>query len=180
MEDSEEDLIDLGRPRRGKERARKLERRNTQQLIQDTERETFKPPAFERTFTSPEVPSLSRPQLGQFATTSDEFIQRTRSGIMDLTGRGITSIQNAGNSVNDFRERMKKRESSWNALLRPPENDQMHASTSRGLTYPYSEGEDDGEEGSPPTSLKSQPESQLPESDRKEVCIGILLIASIC
>lgn len=177
MEPSEDDLIDLyphAPPPSIRERARRLEQNTAQHSRPGLAPGTASargPPSLRRSLTTPDVPTVHRPSLNQGTSTSEEFIQKTRSGILDLKEKGKTTFQQAGNSVSDFRDRMLQRENSWNSLLWPSESDQSRPTSSRALSRLDSDDEEDEITGRAEPSLKFQPESQLPETDRREVSV---------
>lgn len=170
METSDDDLIDLHPQGSVRDRTRRLEESNTQQPAPRPQKVTFKePPLLKRSYTTPDASRSNRPQLNQITSNSEEFIQKTRSGLLDLTEKGKATLQQAGSSVSGFKERMLQRENSWNTLLWPSEPEQGRGSSSRNLSALNSDDEEQDDNRSPATHLGSQPESQLPESDRKEV-----------
>ena len=174
MEHSDEDLIDFGSGDSNKNRPRTLERIGTQLPSNEIELEGFRgaPPSLRRSATTPVAPTINRPQLSQFTSTSGEFIQKTRTGLLDFTEKGKATLQQAGSSVSGFRERMLQRENSWNSLLRPSESSEGKRNSTR-VAHDGS-GDDESEENSPAASLKPQPEAQLNDTDRKEASEKIL------
>jgi hypothetical protein len=58
-----------------------------------------------RSLTAPVVPER-RPQLNQFSSTSEEFIQKTREGFLDFRERGRVTLQQAGDGLTGLRERL--------------------------------------------------------------------------
>lgn len=154
---------------------------------------TSRPPAVTRSYTTPAIfttpeepeepeerpPLPARPQPSQFTSASEEIIQKTKSGFLDLTERGKTTIQQAGNSMNYFRERVlmghqRSREESWNYtedLLRPPGNRQLtKAKSKEELLIDLDSDNESVQSPSPSASIKSAPESKLIDLDRREVC----------
>ena len=170
METSDDDLIDLRPSGSVRDRTRLLEESNPQRPGQRSQRVTFKePPLLKRSYTTPDAPKNNRPQLNQFSSNSEEFIQKTRSGLLDLTEKGKNTFQQAGNSVSDFKERMLQRDNSWNSLRWPSEPEQGRGYSSRNHSALNSDDEEEVNRGPSAAHLRSQPESQLPETDRKEV-----------
>ncbi|KAH8594707.1 heterokaryon incompatibility protein-domain-containing protein [Bisporella sp. PMI_857] len=171
MEDLDEDLIDFGQPKRERKRDEDQSRGgSTLGLIEETGGVSSKnPPSFKRSLTSPVSPLIGRPPLGQFTNTSEDFLQKTRAGLLDLTEKGKATLQHAGSSMTGFRERMMKREDSWNSLLRSSERDRLHASSSRDANYDTSDDEDGNDGRSPPASHMPQRDSLLIETDQDEI-----------
>ena len=170
METSNDDLIDLRPQGSVRSQTQRLEASNPPQPGRKPQKVTFKePPLLKRSYTTPDVPRTDRPQLTQFSSNSEEFIQKTKTGLLDLTEKGKATLQQAGNSVSGFKERMLQREPSWNTLLWPSEPEQGRGSSSRSYSAFNSDDEEDANRSSPTAHLGSQPESQLPERDRKEV-----------
>ena len=93
-----------------KERTKLFEQRNLVINNREAEAAPPKPPRpapGPRSITAPAATSTERrPPLDQFTRTSEEILQKTKSGFLDLTGKGIATFQQAGTSVNDFKDRL--------------------------------------------------------------------------
>jgi len=179
METSDDDLIDL-RPRGSvRDQTRRLEESNSQQPGPKPQKVTFKePPLLKRSYTTPNATKANRPQLNQLSSNSEELIQKTKSGLLDFKEKGKVTLQQAGNSVSEFKERMLQRENSWNTLLWPSEPEQGRGTSSRSRSAFNSDDEEDDNRTLPVAHLGSQPESQLPETDRIEVSSYDLYVGS--
>ena len=161
---------DEDNPLKGRMRSPAFETHNFDYFM-PTESRLNRPTPIKRGFTSPDVSIIRRPQLSQISSTSEEIIQKTKSGFLDLTEKGRATFQQAGNSVTEFRDRLLNQtrsvsDTGYSSSLQSPtirESDKDYIGVSDD-EYPESSEEEEEEE--PRSRGSSTPSSQR---DRKEV-----------
>jgi len=163
-----------------RERSQMFETKRTQDPFSGAEQSSGWPPPLTRSYTTPTIlirdyeaapPLPPRPQLNQITSISEEIIQKSRTGFLDLTEKGKVTFQQAGNSMNEIRDRLLKQPRSYSDsghytedLLRPPGRKNRE-----NLLIDF-DSDDSEVESSPAASIRSAPEpTKLVDLDRKEV-----------
>lgn len=168
MADSEED----DEPRSVKERMRMFETGDMERSPMSTGQNS-RPPPGQRSLTTPVKPTIRRPPLSQFSSTSEEIIQKTKSSFLDLTEKGKATFQQAGTSVTDFKDRLMNQKKNTSEIKsprarEPSETSRLKRVSSDDLIIMVSDESSDDDEDVRSRSY-SNPDTQMVEEDRKEL-----------
>lgn len=163
---------EAGVPLSVKERARLLDSRvpNRVDLVQRTKSapvpEESVPPVLERT------PTL-RPNLTQFGAKSEELLRATKSGVVEIAGKGRTGFLEATGSIKEFI--VRPRSSNGGAATSNPEHGTVpfpafedEAFDSREI-FLLNDSTEDGRENQSSTIGKRGLKWKLPDFDRHVV-----------
>ena len=165
-----------------KERARLLNSQPQGQRVELVQRSNRAPPVKETALT-PEKTPVFRPNLVQFRANSEELLRATKSGVVDLAGKGKVGILEATDSIKGFIDR--PRWSNGTVLnSKPREGTMMDFSfreEAEGIRESYFDDvptEENTEVFSPLNGPKSAPKWKLPEFDRRAVRSNSWIIIS--
>lgn len=151
-----------------KERARLLNAQLPEQRPALPRRPFSEPPAEERGPPLPERTPASRPSLNQFGAKSEELLQATKSGVVDLAGKGKVGFLEAADSIKEFvaRPRWPNGESASSG---PKEPTVMDFSFRQHVDESLNDTEQLTEVISSASETKTGPKWKFPDFDRQAV-----------
>ena len=151
-----------------KERARLLNLQPHEQRPALPKRPISAPHVEERIPALPGRSPVLRPSLNQFGVKSEELLQATKSGVVDLAGKGRVGFLEATDSIKGFISR-PRRSNGEATSSDPQEATVMGFSFREHANESFTENEQLVEVGSSASSTKTGSKWKIPEFDRLAV-----------